>query len=162
MKVVFLDIDGVMVTGETVGQHVAVEGHHFNPFAKGPVYQLNRILRETGAHIVVSSSWRCDGPRWDALLFHFTQQGVEQRPIGRTPDLNRRRPSGIFEAVQRGEEIKAWLAHDVEAFVALDDDSDMDAIRANFVHVRHGMWRGGLNRDHADAAIALLNAEVAA
>lgn len=156
MKVVFLDIDGVMVTGETVTKRAQVEGHGFNLFAKEPVAQLNRILEATGAEIVVSSSWRCDGPRWDALLFHFTEQGVSRRPVGRTPQLERRLPSGLYAGAQRGDEIKAWLSNDVESFVAIDDDSDMDAILPRFVHVKNGMWRGGLGPAHADQAIEIL------
>ncbi len=155
MKVVFLDIDGVMATGETFNQHVHIGEHGFCPFAKGPVYQLNRILKETGAEIVVSSSWRCDGPRWDALMTHFKDQGVEKRPIGRTIDLTKK-VNGIWQSGQRGDEIKVWLSADVEAYVALDDDSDMDAIPGHFVHIRNGSWRGGLQAGHADQAIQIL------
>ena len=153
---VFLDIDGVLVTIETVGTHVQVDGHQFNPFSKEAVRQLNRVLVETGADIVVSSSWRCDGPRWDAMMTHFAEQGVQRRPIGRTPDLTRKLPSGVWATPQRGEEIKLWLGNDTRAFVVFDDDSDMDAVRENFVHVKNGMFRGGLRDEHADAAIALL------
>lgn len=155
MKVIFLDIDGVLVTGETVNRQNTVGDHHFNPFAKGPVFQLNRILAATGAEIVVSSSWRCDGPRWDALMEHFKAQGIEKRPIGRTIDLNRKQ-NGVWISAQRGEEIKAWLSNDVTHYVALDDDCDMDAIPGHFVHIKNGMWRGGLGVAHADCAVAIL------
>lgn len=156
MKVIFLDIDGVLVTGETVNLHVRIGEHGFNPFAKGPVFQLNRILAATGAEIVVSSSWRCDGPRWEALMDHFKGQGIDKRPIGRTAHLSRMK-NGVWQSPQRGTEIKAWLSNDVQQFVALDDDSDMDDIPNNFIHTKNGMWRGGLLGSHAEAAIEILN-----
>jgi hypothetical protein len=157
MKVVFLDIDGVLVTGETVNRQETIGEHHFNPFAKGPVFELNRILKATGAEIVVSSTWRCDGPRWEALMEHFRLQGIERRPIGRTIHMERKSEGGtIWIAAQRGKEIKAWVSSDVTAFVALDDDTDMDDIPGHFVHIKNGMWRGGLQASHADCAIQIL------
>jgi len=158
MKIIFLDIDGVMVTGEYLNELVRVDGHNFHRFAKSPVFQLNKILRETGADIVISSSWRCDGPRWEALLDHFKLQGVEKRPIGRTPKLEKRLPSGVWLSAQRGYEIKTWLGYggDVESFVAIDDDSDMDDIKDNFVLVKNGMWRGGMGESHSAKAIEIL------
>lgn len=155
MKVIFLDIDGVLVTGETVNTLIHVtEDDPFCAFARGPVYQLNRIVRETGAEIVISSSWRCDGPRWLALMTHFRQQGVEKEPIGRTIRLRPRRGESY---VQRGKEIKVWLSNDVTEYVALDDDCDMDDIPGHFVYIKNGMWRGGLLAGHAELAIAILN-----
>jgi hypothetical protein len=157
VKVIFLDIDGVLCTGETVNEMVAIGMHHFCHFAKGPVYQLNKIVAETGAEIVVSSSWRCDGERWEALMTHFANMGVAKRPIGRTIDLWHRLPTGSKLQPQRGDEIAAWLSTDVTGFVVLDDDCDMDAVKDNFVHIRNGMWRGGLHSGYAEKAIAILN-----
>lgn len=156
MKVIFLDIDGVVCTGETVNSMAEYGTHHFCLFAKGPVYQLNKIIEKTGAEIVVSSSWRCDGERWEALMEHFAAMGISKRPISRTPRLERLLPSGIYKVAQRGEEIRAWLSTDVENFVVLDDDCDMDAVKDNFVHIRNGMWRGGLGQGHAQKAIEIL------
>lgn len=162
MKVVFLDIDGVLVTVETVRKNLHYGEESFNPFHPEAVRQLNRVLEETGAEIVVSSSWRCDGPRWDALMDHFAAQGVCRRPIGRTPFLERKSGGGVWVAVQRGEEIKAWLSQDVEAYAVVDDDSDMDAVRDHFVHVKNGMYRGGLGPAHAEQMIALLGRKAVA
>lgn len=162
MKIIFLDIDGVLATGGregTINRHVEVEGHRFNPFYGPAVEQLNRVIRETEAEIVVSSSWRCDGHRWDALLFHFTGQGIEKRPIDRTPDGSSKFNGDIWVSCQRGDEIKAWLdAHaSIDGFVAIDDDRDMDSIKDNFVWVEQGMFNGGFGPKHADQAIAILN-----
>lgn len=158
MKIIFLDIDGVLVTGEYLNEMVEVNGHHFHRFARTPVFQLNKITKETGAEIVISSSWRCDGERWEALLEHFKNQGVDKRPIGKTPRLERKNGSGLFLASQRGYEIKTWLGYgdDIESFVAIDDDSDMDDIKDNFVLVKNGMWRGGMGESHAGKAIEIL------
>ncbi len=157
MKIIFLDIDGVLVNHETVCKHVTFEGRRFNPFHPACVAQLNRIIEATDAEIVVSSSWRCDGPMWDALLFYFTNQGICKRPIDRTPDLPILSKGGVFQAVQRGEECMKWLVDNNgwSNFVAIDDNSDFDAIRENFVHVKNGMEKG-LEAHHADLAIEIL------
>lgn len=158
MKVIFLDIDGVLVTHETVCQHVTFEGRRYNPFLPEAVANLNFILEQTGAEIVVSSSWRCDGQMWDDLLFYFSDQGINKRPIDRTPDLPVLSKGGEFIHPNRGQEIKLYLDSNagVEGFVAIDDDSDMDPIRDNFVHVLGGMRNRGLQRSHAVLAIEIL------
>ncbi len=157
MKIIFLDIDGVLVNHATVCKRVDFDGCRFNPFDPACVAQLNRIIEATDAEIVVSSSWRCDGPRWDSLLFFFTDQGILKRPIDRTPDLPVLFKGGEIDRPQRGDEILKWLVDNAgwEKFVAIDDDSDMDAIKDNFVLVKLGMEKG-LEAHHADAAIAIL------
>jgi hypothetical protein len=171
MKVLFLDIDGVLATCETFNHMAEVGVHHFCKFARGPVYQLNKVLEATGAEIVVSSSWRCDGPRWEALMEHFEGQGVARRPIGRTPDLRLGLSAKSKLQPQRGDEIKAWLGidttlresgiytsptTDVESYAVIDDDCDMDAVKDRFVWVRNGSYRGGMNGAHAQQLIDLL------
>ena len=161
MKIIFLDIDGVLVNRETVCKHVDFEGQRLNPFHPDCVKNLNKIIEATGAKIVVSSSWRSDNEEvWTSLLFYFTNQGVKQRPIDKTPDLSHyKNENGLWTTRQRGEEIKAWLdAHpgQIEQFVVIDDSSDMDAVRDNFVHIENGMEKG-LESHHAESAILILS-----
>lgn len=138
MKVLFLDIDGVLNSLEW-----AEAGNGFGcPPGRGKkcsrerlkwcpamVKRLRRVIEETGASIVISSSWRGYGTgavrKWRAM---FSQYGWRRAPvIGETPRLEIRRESGIYVAVKRGEEVAAWLkehAHVVDRFVCVDDGSD--------------------------------------
>ena len=62
-KVIFLDIDGVLNTGRwhaQMGGNIPRDkyGYTFDPNA---VANLKKILDETGAEIVISSSWKSFG-----------------------------------------------------------------------------------------------------
>lgn len=60
--IVFLDIDGVL------NAHVYDEEAMSNTIDRGMVKLLNRILRETGAKVVLSSAWRYIVHRGEAQL----------------------------------------------------------------------------------------------
>jgi len=98
----------------------ALKEGHGRTFAADCVARLNRLTQESGARLVVSSVWRKQGLQ--ALRLVFDQQGVVARISGLTPTLDR---------VPRGREIRAWLDEhpEVESFVILDDDADMEDLR---------------------------------
>lgn len=146
-RVVFLDIDGVLVTvryaillrdsGDSLYSGVdawrADRLRNPTPYARFDpqcVGRLNHILHETGAKIVISSSWR--GRGLAALREIFRQEGVTGELIGCTPDLDQ---SGLLHPYRaRGHEIAAWLnPHPaVRCFAVLDDDSDMAYLHDDF------------------------------
>lgn len=141
MRVVFLDIDGVINHCNT--------HHHVTPTTQEPLpipidprcmECLNRLIAETGAKIVISSSWRAEA-HWTRLGPALVRQGLVADVIGETPDLPNNRlwlanweiRHGVpfdFERLKRGWEIAEWLAAhpEVTSFVILDDVSDMDAL----------------------------------
>jgi hypothetical protein len=101
---------------------------------------LNRLIAETGAKIVVSSSWRAE-THWTRLGPALQRQGLVADVIGETPDLPNNRlwlanweirhgAPFDFERLERGWEIAEWIAAhpEVTSFVILDDVSDMDAL----------------------------------
>lgn len=153
MKVLFLDIDGVL--NSTAWSIRRDPGRcPIDPVAMG---RLNRVLRETSAVVVVSSSWRI-GRRIVDLRAVLREHGLEGQVIGVTPYLARADLPRILpeeRAVERGEEIRVWLdSHpEVECFAVVDDDSDMDLVRDRFVQTCH---EDGLQDEHADRLIALL------
>lgn len=115
MKVVFLDIDGVLNCHRTA---IAYGGVSWSGEAgirakmdDVAVRLIGGIARQAGAKIVLSSSWRNDS-NWltigPALGMEITE---------RTPSL-----SGC-----RGSEIAHWLADhpEVESYAIIDDDRDM-------------------------------------
>jgi len=154
VKVVFLDVDGVMVNHRS--WYVRQPGQ---PASADPacVQALNRITDLTGARLVLSSSWRVDEKHaW--LVELLRRWGVTGKLIGETPRLHDR-IRGIYVGKRRGEEIAAWLkgAPEVEAFVILDDDADMAPFLDRLVKTQ---FDDGLTEADANRAIALLNAPV--
>lgn len=153
MKVVFLDVDGVLNCSSRMGQCVQVGrevGHRMDVDA---VQRLATLCRRTGAKVVVSSTWRIQygGPQVRRML--HVMSGYDFRVVGETPRLPRtdgRDPS-------RGEEIGAWLSRPlaprVEAFVILDDGNDMGPYGPRLVQTT---WELGLEDGHVDRAVALL------
>jgi hypothetical protein len=156
MKVIFLDFDGVLCNPESISAgYKARTAPEQDPY--GPhddcVSALNRIIEQTGAVIVVSSTWRkCKNPN-SAMRETLMRWGVTGQVIGCTPVLER----GAF-SVQRGTEIQQWLDTSrtpVTSFVILDDDSDMAHLRHRLVRTS---FKVGLTEADADQAIAILNA----
>lgn len=135
MKVVFLDIDGVLNSEEyalSLGKGGMLG---INPEA---VKILDRILEATGAKLVISSSWRGSSD----LLADIRSNVGEY--IGITPRL-----SGI-----RGSEVKAWLDDNpVDRYAILDDDSDFYKYQPLFKTT----WKKGLTNEIADKVIEYLN-----
>ncbi len=157
MKVIFLDIDGVlnhenhykwlMETDEPTPLQQVYPYSEFNPES---CKILNRIIDETGAKIVLSSSWRLDGiNRINSLFKHF---GLP-RLYDITPSLCER-----FGSLCRGKEIDKWLNEhpEVTKYVILDDDTDMEEHQLPFF-IKTDPYKDGLNNEVANKAIKILN-----
>lgn len=160
MKIIFLDVDGVLINRASFLPPLKVQGVRAGP-DPACVEQLNRVVRETGAHIVLSSTWRygLKAVECRELLFGW---GVIALVIGPTPRLTKPKEfSGqmIEVSATRGSEIAKWLETegerlDVDSFVILDDDSDMDGLTPRLVRTN---FEPGLTQDDAGRAIEMLN-----
>ena len=146
--VVFLDMDGVLGAGRVWAQNASKRwtcpAGWVDP---AMVARLNRLVRRTGARVVVSSSWRkylgADGVAAVLAACGFTGE-----VIGTTPVI------AGEPASWRGREIDRWLmAHPrVRDWVVLDDLLvSVDAGRL----VRTDMQRG-LTDDDVERAVAVL------
>lgn len=137
MKLIFLDIDGV----------INVLGH----VQQRAIKELNRIVMETGAFIVVSSTWRHDSEVFGTLR----SWGVIGTFLGKTPDLSRQN-SRVIVGVERWQEIEEYLdfLQEQPRMVILDDDRDMGKYMGVLVQTDN---RVGLTRKDADRAIRLLS-----
>jgi len=142
MKVLFLDIDGVLT-------HYASPGIDDRCLS-----ELLRAIQATGAKTVLSSDWRLALDRPDlhaAWETDWIRSLIERIPgfLGTTPDLG-----------DRADEISRWLADrdDVESFVILDDINFgfTERFPDQFVKTA-GMSGGGLTPGNADLAIRILN-----
>jgi len=112
LKVIFLDVDGVL--------NSAQDGYSIRLRTDSHLKLLQRIVKKTGAKIVLSSSWRIGfTPASRNLLARFKEYGLELMDC--TPEL----PGSC-----RGDEIRQWLTdnvynYDIENFVILDDEANM-------------------------------------
>jgi hypothetical protein len=150
MKIIFLDFDGVMITLGSWRNKPA--GDFARAADPSCVDALNRIISETEARIVVSSSWR--GKFIAPMREHLANWGVKGKVVGVTPRLEREVGS-LVVAKTRGDEIQAWLdsARDVESFVILDDEADMAHLAHRLIQTTFEL---GLTLEHANRAIKML------
>jgi hypothetical protein len=157
MKIIFLDIDGVLNCQDAYKDGFCKYYHDpnddefwyqtFYPISKA---LINRLIVQTNAKIIISSTWRKSG--LDFMKRAWENEGMEGEIIDITPCL-------YFKdngSVPRGCEIEQWLKHkgfshinwskekqqeymdksDIENYIIIDDDSDMlYGQRNHFVHV---------------------------
>lgn len=118
MKIVFLDVDGVLNCNRTAVAFGGIPSgmkpgsvSRLDPVALG---LIRRICAAADAKVVLSSTWRKCRP-WQEYAIEF---GLPI--IGATPRWSER-------GHERGHEIADWLADHVECthYAIVDDDSDM-------------------------------------
>jgi hypothetical protein len=133
MKLIFLDFDGVVNTRLYDSKKDKIGYFHPEDEAvnnKNAIGFLNLLVKETGAKVVVSSTWR-RGETVETLSEWLCNSGFEGEVIGKTPRM---------DSYCRGAEIEEYLLrlNDVESYVILDDDSDMLKHQMdNFVKCSH-------------------------
>lgn len=171
MKVIFLDIEGVLNTKETYERARRILGYTTMidlEIDKFRLDYLKRIIEETDAKIVLSSSFRYFFTKENAKIWPtnfkgkklydtFMKYGIEIYDITPT-NLN-----------SREEQIKAWLSKNdnVETFVIIDDDPtafneyhdkliQTSKIRQNYL-LSFMKESTGLCEENIDEAIDILN-----
>ena len=181
MKIIFLDIDGVLNcesayrNGECQYQEWVWEDgrkDHYQRFCVRSKELLNKLIDETGAKIVISSTWRHSGINFMKKVWEMEEMKGEI--IGITPSM---RTKGID--IPRGMEIKFYLEEmgfthinwsedkqqkrmdesGVENYIIIDDDSDMlYNQRHHFVHVLPSPRNyDGFNTHYYEKAKAMLD-----
>lgn len=154
-KIIFLDFDGVMDT--------AYYDHYLNYMGMpacdeyGPVFDpecveaLRKIIQQTNAEIVVSSTWK-DEMTLEELQTMWTARQLPGRIVSATPSLGHR--------YHRGDEIDAWLDEHSDAdcrYVIIDD---MDATEFNDEQIQCLLTvnpYNGLDDDSARRAAGILS-----
>lgn len=141
MKIIFLDVDGVLNDND----------YSKNKVDETKVRLLKEIVDKTGAKIVLSSDWRYwwDNQDEDFILLIRTLRKFGMEFLSKTP---------ITLHGYRGAEIYQWLnewaGESIEKFVILDDNSDMKPYMDRLVQTSHNQ---GLTRKDVKVSIKLLN-----
>jgi len=150
MKIIFLDIDGVL---RVIPKDFDKYGGDFHETF---IDNLRNIIQKTEAYIVISASMRTFGLSYMIKMWKYRNYPGEI--IGITPSSEER---------HRGKEIKFWLDNcidPIESYVILDDDTDMLLEQLNhFVktsdnkHHKESIDIGyGLTKECAEQAIEIL------
>lgn len=137
MKVLFLDIDGVVNNKNTSFATDLWPLDRYSAFLVGKIEML------TGAKVVLSSSWRK----------HPDGVAIVEKHI--VPIFDKTGSEGNI----RGDEIQAWLDRhpEVTKYAILDDDSDMlESQMSNFFKTS---WEAGLTDEIAQKVIEHLGEE---
>ena len=130
MKILFLDIDGVICSIRSAtafgGYPWGVNPEDMRLFDPVAIALLKKLCNETGCKIVLASTWRM-------TIGHAEIAKILELPIiDSTPYLLNNR--------WRGAEIAAWLKEhkeDVEKYAIVDDDDDMNKEQIPFlVHIK--------------------------
>ena len=144
-RIIFLDVDGVLNNGtwamEMYDQGVRV--YHDDLLHEPSLAQLRRIIDETGAVIVVSSSWRQVPTAYVHLREWLEKYGMEI--FDKTP----------YVGGMRGDDITAWFNRNpgIYEYVILDDEDDMNG---HMEHLVQTDFDDGLTAEKADECIRRL------
>lgn len=148
-KVIYLDIDGVLNSDEFAAFCLKEEG--YDPFEideldPRAIKNLKYIVENTGASIVLSSSWRWDKKAFDKIKQQLKIFNLE---IKDTTIMN------ISTTMSRTAEIKQHLEMNpkIENYVILDDATIEEPLTSHWVRC---LFKTGLTKKLADEAIEIL------
>lgn len=165
-RIIFLDIDGVLNTESWYMQMTKETpkdkfGYAFDPQA---VANLRKIVEETGADIVISSSWKCMG--LSQMEDMWKDRNLPGKIIGVTPNSvsDELLIDADIDSMElfhiRGEEIMEWLKkhgkHSSRYAIIDDMDNMLPEQQSHFVQTNPEM---GITEADAEKAIAILNKE---
>ena len=165
MKVIFLDIDGVLNCKSSKSRCGGFLG-----IDDTKVKLLKEIIDVTGAKIVLSSSWRYSWRRdeedCDNLAIYLNKKLARKQLhiLDKTKDWVNTDDKEI-KCADRGGEIKEWLSmhKNIESWIVLDDDIfddfESEGIIPHLVKTSFYDDLGGLQKDSVDMAIKMLNGE---
>lgn len=163
MKIIFLDIDGVLNHSsfyKNLSPDKEDKPYPLSEIDPVCVMYLNDICAQSGAKVVVSSTWR-HGRTIGELQNILNKCGFRGEIIDVTPCLDKH---GRW--VQRGNEIWEWIQNNefllkyecyfsYNTYVILDDDIDMlYRQKNNFIHVNSLI---GLTPGNVTEALRMLN-----
>lgn len=157
MKVLFVDIDGVVNCAEDFGgkskPNPTIGG--LMGIAGARVKRLKKIVEATDAKIVLVSSWKRHYVHYDMfgkyLRNKLRKEGLEifDTTLDYESKGSYHRGTGIFNWLATHKEVEEWIVLDDEIF----DDYDKTIMR----HLVKTNWETGLTDELTEKAIEMLN-----
>ena len=153
MKALFLDIDGVL---NSDAYDRVRDWNILSNIDETRLPLLKKIIDQTGAEIVLTSSWR---NHWDNDPSKRDESGVYIQTLFEKYGLNIFGKTEDFGQVTlRGQEIKAWIElHDVATFAILDDYAFGWEDLTQYVVKTNPRFGHGLEEQHVKKVVELLN-----
>jgi hypothetical protein len=168
MKVIFLDIDGVLNSEEYASrwhkENLGQKGHHIWVDEEA-VDRLIGLIQKSGCYIILSSSWRRYSlPDTIKFLSKYPDlDKIHQYLIGITPwrwqrgcrgDEIKRLMDEWKDMVEQGLVSEKFKDVKIDNYVILDDDADMlDEQKEHFIHVD---WTVGLRDSDVEKCLNIL------
>ena len=157
MKIIFLDIDGVLNEEKSRSRCLGYRG-----IDDKKVENLAKIVKATGAKIVLISTWKDDWRKTDkthqGMMANYLDKKLKKQGLtilDKTESVDK--ASGFH--LSRGEGILEYLStHTVEKYVILDDyQFDYDGCGLTENYVKTDEQKGGLTDELSQKAIEILN-----
>ena len=155
-KKIFLDIDGVLNSARY--QRVRQENDGNIDETRMPL--LKELVEQTGADIVLSSTWRL---HWGQTENECDAVGRELNELFANYGLIITDKTPVLEySYMRADEIQAWLdmhKEEYDRFVILDDTFSGWCELQNYLVKTDFLIQRGLEHHHIEKAIEILNGE---
>lgn len=140
MKIIFLDIDGVLNNCQAIGIF------HETSTIQICVEILNFIIEETGAYIIIISSWKDDFDFESTIKPLLYNRGIKSDSILGCTEKNMMKELGIMK----------YLAENlVDGFVIVDDSLELEDSDLNYQYIKTNTHTGLVAED-IDKIIAKL------
>lgn len=173
MKVVFLDIDGVLndrnILANARHETITIDKAEWLRSMIGQLYvdRVKKIIEQTGAKIVLSSAWRRMFKSLDEIKLFMKDIGfnpndvIGETPNGHPPARALALGSAATYPTYRGLEIQKfisdWEGEEIDSIVILDDMKP-----EQFCHLAHRLiqtegWNVGITDEDVEKAIELFN-----
>lgn len=155
MKIIFLDIDGVLNCQSSESKCGGLIG-----IDDKKVIVLSKIVKETNAKIILCSSWKTFWERIEKSEQHemgnYLDRKLKRRNLyilDKTNDNGSNRGYGITKWLEEKNNIESWIVLDDEIF----DDYEEEKILPHLVKTDFYDDNGGLQEKHIEMAISILN-----
>lgn len=185
LLIIFLDIDGVLNHQKWYNHRMDILDQFEGQYPKGEfcpetIELLNKLIENTGAKVVVSSTWRL-GRTIEELQNILNSVGFKGEVIGTTPHFGSITLKGQASGytIPRGCEIDWWLHQNdfqrinwsrekqieylqkskVKNYIILDDDSDM-LYNQREHYVKCNAYGDGFNQECYEKALKILNSSI--
>lgn len=153
MKVVFLDIDGVLnCAGSESRAPSGVIG-----IDSSKVKRLKRVVENTNAVIVLTSTWKKEwshaeserSPDGNYMVKKLSREGLHI--LDKTDDHVVNRGRGIHDWIEKHGNVDSWIAIDDDVFA----DYEKYGVMPHLVKTNFDTY--GLTDDHVEQCISILN-----